>query len=161
VERVDVSSNNISISNLEEQLNSIETQYTSSNLVIYVPKDEHEKFFNNLCQLYLDASVQERRLILKAVADKKGILNAMLGHIYQSAEQLRLTGDRRWLQIGLVAKVIEQGNYDPRDLLLALAELYVTAEEVGLDPQHEFEVIGRMADFDNYAVVKSRRRRPK
>lgn len=153
----------IDLDNLLDQLEVIEGQCSSSSLVIYAPKDEHEWFFNSLCRIYLDASCRERRSIRSAVTGKKGVLNCLLGYVYESAEQVRVTRDKRWLQIGLAAAVIQQGGYDQRDYLLALAELYVTAEEVGLEPQLEVEAIGGgiPTSFDRYAVVRSRRKRIK
>ena len=46
---------------------------------------------------------------------------------------------------------------DYRDLLLVLAELYVVAEECGLDPNPAFQDIAGKSDFSTAAVVKSRR----
>jgi len=122
------------LDDLKDRLKAIEAQCPSSSLVIYAPKDEHEPFFDDLCQIYLEASARERWAIRCAVAGKKGVLNCLLGHVYKSAERVRATRDKQWLQIGLAAAAIQQGGYDQRDFLLALAELYVTAEEVGLDP---------------------------
>lgn len=157
------SDTNINLNDLKNQLEAIEKQCSSSNLVIHVPMQRHEQFFNDLCQIYLDAPSQERWLIRNAVADKKGILNCLLGYVYESAKRVRATRDRRWLQIGLAAAAIQKGGYDPRDFLLALAELYVTAEEVGLDPKTEFEALGGRipANFHTHAVVRSRRKRPR
>ena len=154
---------NANLDHLRDQLKAIEGQYPSSALVIYTPMQEHKQFFEDLCRIYLDASCQERHLIRDALAGKKGVLNCLLGYVYESAEQVRATRNRRWLQIGLAAAAIQEGSYDYRDFLLALAELYVTAEEVGIDPKPEFEAIGSgiPADFHTYAVVKSRRERLK
>ena len=155
------SDTSINLNDIRDQLEAIEKQCPSSNLVIYTPRQEHKQFFNDLCQIYLDAPYRERSLIRDAAADKKGVLNCLLGHVYESAKQVRATRDRRWLQIGLAAAAIQKGGYDYRDFLLALAELYVTAEEVGIDPKPEFEALGDgiPADFHTYAVVRSRRGR--
>jgi len=157
------SDTSINLNDIRDQLEAIEKQCPSSSLVIYAPMQEHKQFFNDLCQIYLDAPYRERWLIRDAVADKKGVLNCLLGHVYESAKQVRATRNRRWLQIGLAAASIQKGGYDYRDFLLALAELYVTAEEVGIDPKPEFEAIGSgiPADFYTYAVVRSRRERPR
>lgn len=157
------SDTSINLNDIKNQLEAIEKQCHSSSLVIYVPMQEHEQFFNDLCQIYLDAPSRERWLIRDAVADKKGILNCLLGYVYESAKRVRATRNRRWLRIGLAAAAIQQGGYDPRDFLLALAELYVTAEEVGIDPKPEFEALGAgiPADFHTHAVVRSRRKRPR
>jgi hypothetical protein len=68
------------------------------------------------------------------------------------------------LRIGAAAAAIQSGrsvNY--RGFLLALAELCVTAEEVGLDPDAEFWAVGGAipSDFHTYAVVRNRRREDK
>jgi len=154
---------NAGLSCLMDRLEAVGEQCPSSTLAIYPPMEEHEQFFNDLCRIYVDASHQERRLIRDAVADKEGILNCLLGYVYESARQVRVTRDRSWLRIGLAAAAIQVGGYDYRDFLLALAELYVTAEEVGIDPEPEFEAMGAgiPADFHTYAVVRSRRARPK
>ena len=90
----------------------------------------------------------------------KGILNHLLGYVRQAAERLRARGEASWLRIGLAAAAMQQGGYDPRDVLLAQAELYVTAEEVGLDPRPAVEAIGGVpSNFETYAVVRSRRDR--
>ena len=151
----------ISFDHLRGQLDAVEEQYSSSALVIYKPMQEHKQFFRDLCRIYFDASRRERRLIRDALADKKGVLNCLLGYVYESAEQVRATGNMCWLQVGLAAAALQEGGYDYRDFLLALAELYVTAEEVGIDPKPDFEAMGGgiTADFDRYAVVKSRRGR--
>ena len=155
------SDTNTTLDDLKDRLKAVEAQCPSSPLVIYAPKDEHEQFFDELCRIYLDASTRERRAIRDAAAGKKGVLNCLLGHVYKSAERVRATGDKQWLQIGLAAAAIQQNGYDHRDFLLALAELYVAAEEVGLDPKLEFQAIGGgiPADFYRYAVVRSRRGR--
>jgi len=151
----------ISFDHLRGQLEVVEEQCSSSALVIYKPMQAHKPFFRDLCRIYFDASRRERRLIRDALADKKGVLNCLLGYVYESAEQVRATGNRCWLQVGLAAASLQEGGYDYRDFLLALAELYVIAEEVGIDPKPEFEAMGGgiPADFDRYAVVKSRRGR--
>ena len=151
----------IGFNEIRDQLEAIEKRYTSSSLVIYMPLQEHKKFFNDLCQIYLDATDRERWLIRDAVADKKGVLNCLLGHVYESAKQVLATRNKHWLQIGLAAASIQKGGYDYRDFLLALTELYVTAKEVGIDPKPEFKAIGSgiPADFHKYAVVRARLKR--
>jgi hypothetical protein len=57
---------------------------------------------------------------------------------------------------------MQSGQLDYRDVLLALADLYVSVEEAGLDPESEFEALGIQLpeNFHTYAVVRSRRSRP-
>lgn len=152
----------IKLNGIKDQLKTIEKQcHSSSSLVIYAPKQEHRQFFDDLCQIYLDAPKRERWLIRDAVSGRKGVSNCLLGYVYESAKQVRSTGNRRWLRIGLAAAAIQTGSNDYRDSLMALAELFVTAEEAGIDPNPDFEGIGGgiPADFHKHAVVKGRRKR--
>jgi hypothetical protein len=163
---------------LETQLEVLEGECPSSNLVIYRPVEEQGQFFDHLCQIYLAASQEQRARIRTVVSDKRGILNHLLGHVYQSARQIHSTADRQRLRIGLAAASIENCSSDYRDFLLALAELYVTAEAAGLNPRPEFKAVAAMssretprggttpvssmlARFHTYAVLKERRGRRK
>ena len=149
----------INFDDLHHQLEAIEEQSHYSTLAIYRPSEEHKPFYINLCQTYLDAPYEQRTLIRDAVSDRKGILNRLLGFVYEAAEQVRATKDVYWLRMGLAAAAIENSRLDWRDSLTAMAELYVTAEEVGIDPKPEFEAAGGgvPANFHTYAVVGSRR----
>ena len=88
-------------------------------------------------------------------------MNQLLGIVYSSAEQLRATQDVKWLRTRAAAASMQGGHLDYRDFLLALADLYVSAEEAGLDPESEFEAmgVGLPEDFHTYAVVRGRRSR--
>jgi hypothetical protein len=159
-----VRSSNVSLNDLLDQLKAIEDQCPSSSLIIYTPAQEHEQIFAGLCQAYLEGSYRERQAIRDAVANKKEVLNCFLGYLHQSAERVRETRDLRWLRIGLAAAAIQQNNYAYfYDFLLALAKLYVSAEEAGIDPKPEFEAMGSdiPEDFHSYAVVEETRRRMK
>ena len=163
---------------LETQLEALEGECPSSNLVIYRPSEDQGQFFDHLCQIYLAASHEERARIRTAVSDKRGILNRLLGHVYRSARQIHSAADRQWLRIGLAAASIENCSSDYRDFLLALAELYVTAEAAGLNPRSDFKAVAAMssretprggttpvssmlARFHTYGVLKERRGRQK
>src|SRR5437763_12610434 len=80
-----------------------------------------------------------------------GAVQAMLGSVIRAYCQLRATRDRAWLTLGLAGASIENSRRDYRDLLLALAELYVAAEESGLDPQPEFARIATLSDGEKPA----------
>jgi hypothetical protein len=142
-------------------LEILEEQAVHSSLTYYEPTDEGQQPFDRVLQVYLQASDKQRKLIRSAVGDKEGVLNQMLWYVYKSAEQMRVTKDVSWLRIGAAAAAIQSGrSVDYRDFLLALAELYVTAEEAGLDLDAEFRAVGGAipSDFHTYAVVSSRLR---
>jgi hypothetical protein len=148
----------IEFDDLRKQLEAIEEQCASSNLVIYQPSEEHEQFFKDLCRLYLDASPKQRARLRSAVSDKPGILNHLLGYVYKSAEQIHSVKDKEWLRIGLAAASLENCGSDYRDSLLALAELYVAAEVASINPRSEFKVVAGLTNFHTYAVLKERQR---
>jgi len=156
-----VTSENASLVDLLDQIEAIADQCPSSSLIIYTPTREQEPIFEGLCQAYLEGSYWQRKSIRDAIVGKKGVSNGFLGYVHQSAERVHETGDRYWLRVGLAAAAIQEGSYDVRDFLLALAKLYVSAEEAGIDPQAAFETIGSgiPEDFHRYAVVREMRER--
>ncbi len=147
--------------NLEGWLADMEEQATDSPLVYSLPDKAGQRSLQALCQGYVRASKKQRAVIRSAVSDKRGIQNQLIAYVHKSAEHLRATRDVEWLRIGAAAVALQGGGLDYRDFLLALAELYVTAEEVGLNPEVEFAAvsIGLPDKFHTYAVVKSRRGR--
>ena len=139
----------------------------------YDPYQPLYALFDQLCPYYLEAMPQERTEIRAAASDKAGVLSALLGYVYTSASRLQSSADREWLRKGLAAASIENCSVDYRDVLLALAELYVAAEKVGIDPKPHFAAVAELsssdtprggmtpvremlADFHSYAVLKER-----
>jgi hypothetical protein len=144
----------------------------------YDPYRPMYELFDQLGPAYLAASPRERAGIRGAVSIKRGVLSALLGYVYRAADQLRDCGDREWLRRGLAAASIENCSVDYRDLLLALAELYVAAEEVGIKPRSEFKAVSALsstkrprggntpvsdllARFHGYGALRERRGRRK
>jgi hypothetical protein len=117
-------------------------------LAQYEPFKDMSEFFDRLCPAYLDATPQERAEIRAAVRDKSGVAGALLGYVYRSASRLKSPSDREWLRLGLAAVSIEDCCRDYRDVLLALAELYVAAEEAGLRPQPEFTAVAKLSSSE-------------
>jgi hypothetical protein len=150
-----------SIRRLLDQVCALEKEYPYSSLLINIPESpKTEQLFHDLCErAILDDTGQERYWMHEAIKDKKGLLSCFLGYIYTAADKLRETKDLHWLHVGLGASILQDGYPDRRDYLLAMAELYITAEEAGLDPRPAFELIGYKngSDFGDLAVVKSQR----
>jgi hypothetical protein len=144
------------LDDLLSQLPLIEQRSPRSAIEIYGPSDEHARFYHDLCRTYLVAPYLQRVQIADAVRGKPGVLNNLLGYVYEAAQHVRETRGNDWLQIGLAAAAMRGDGPDYRDFFLALAELYVAAEEAGLDPRAEFAAIGGgvPADFHTYAVLK-------
>ncbi len=161
--------------NLLQQLDEIETQSPHDALTLYQPGTQTEPFFFRMCEAYRAASNDQREQIRLALDNKPGVRNNLLGYVYTAAQHLHSSDDRRWLQIGLAAASLENCSTDYRDFLLALANLFVTAERVGIDPRSEFEAAAHwsststprggyipvgsvLTDFHTYTVVESVRR---
>jgi hypothetical protein len=152
---------NFHADNLDDWLEALEERAPYSPLAYYTSSQEDQQSLNAFCQHYFRASKQQRALIRSAVHNKKGVLNQLMACVHQAAERLQATKDTAWLEIGAAAAALLGGQLDYRDFLLALAELYVMAEEAGLDPDPVFEAVGGgiPSDFHTYAVVRRRRAR--
>ena len=117
----------------------------------YDPYEEMYELFDRLCPAYLDAAPGQRAEIRDAVSDKGGVLSALIGYVYRAVRRIRTPADIEWLRLALAAVSIENCSKDYRDLLLALAELYVAAEEAGIDPRAEFRAVARRSSKEKPA----------
>ncbi len=151
-----------SLQPLLDQLKSLVGDYPYSTLLINVPSSiDTQDLFSELCLRALrEPKPHDRLWILETLKGKTGLSSAFLGYMYTAADKLRETKDIRWLEVGLGASILQDGYPDWRDYILALANLYVTAEEAGLDPRPAFTLIGygKDDDFGQHAVVIERRR---
>jgi hypothetical protein len=144
----------------------------------YDPYQAIYALLDELCPAYLAASADQRAAVRAAASDKKGVLSALLGYAYRAAKRIQSPEDREWLLRGLAAISIENCARDYRDVLLALAELYVTAEEAGIKPGSDFRAVSRLssaekprggdtpvkkmlANFRGYGALRERRKRGK
>ena len=151
-------------------------QIKEKQLAKYNPYQEIYELLDRLCPAYLDATPEQRAEIRAAASDKDGVLSGLLGYVYRAAERIRSESGREWLRRGLAAVSIENCRKDYRDVLLALAELYVAAEEMGINPRSDFKAVSRissrekprggetpvsamLANFHSYAALKERRAR--
>ena len=142
----------------------------------YDPYQAIYELLDELCPAYVEASAEQRAAMRAAVSEKDGVLSALLGYAYRAAGRIQSPEDREWLRRGLAAISIENCSKDYRDVLLALAELYVAAEEAGIRPATDFRAISRLssaekprggsasvremlANFRSYGVLRERRKR--
>ena len=142
----------------------------------YDPYQAIYELLDELCPAYLEASAEGRAAVRVAVNDKSGVLSALLGYAYRAAKRIQSPLDKEWLRRGLAAISIENCAKDYRDVLLALAELYVRAEEAGIRPRSDFTAVSRLssrelprggdkpmqgmlANFSRYGALRERRRR--
>ena len=144
----------------------------------YDPYQEIYILLDILCPAYLRASDEERANTRIAVSDKNGVLSALLGYTYRAAGRIHAPTDLESLQLGLAAVSIENCSKDYRDVLLALAELWVKAEEAGIRPGPAFRAIAKLSsaekprggdtclrkmlgNFQSYGALRERRKRSK
>jgi hypothetical protein len=169
------SDNSFRLDDWLQQLAATEDSFHDSTLVIYEPTDAQAELLYALCHAYWKVSPDECDQFRNAISDKPGVRNQLLGCVYQAVQHLHSSADHEWLRVGLAAASIENCSFDYRDFFLALAELFVTAERVGIDPHAEFSLATERAStikprggttpvsevlrgFHTYAVVASARR---
>ena len=133
--------------------------------------------FDRLCQSYLDIGSAERDRIRSVLENRTHVRAVLLGYVYACANRICSPHDVRYLRWGLAAVSIENCAQDYRDVLLALAEIWVVAEQAGLEPSAHFVAVAGMSskekprggstsvcemltDFHGYAVLAERRRSP-
>ena len=141
----------------------------------YDPYKEMYVFFGELCDFYLTAESGVQLVLRDRTAEKPGILHGLLGYVYRCADAVNAGAGQGALLLGLAAAAIENCARDARDSMLALAELYLAAEDQGLDPGKAFQNAARFADnhkpaggslsmsemlpaFHGYGVVNERRK---
>lgn len=107
-------------------------------------------------QAYTKTDQGERKHIEDAIRHKNGILNRYLELVPLLAEYLRHTGEKGWLDSRLMAGRQQGGRLDIRDFYLALAELYVAADETGIDAERKFATTGGAIppDFGKYKETR-------
>ena len=141
-------------------LHTLEDRWSGSALGFPAPSGEDGEFLWDLCDYYVGATDERRRALQDAVVERPGVQGRLLGCVYAAAEHVREMGDRTWVIRGFAAAALRRGSPLDRDYLLGLADLYVSAEEAGFEPQVELQAADLTipADFETYAVVRSRRR---
>jgi len=102
------------------------------------PRRELNQAIDQLCQLYLEGSQNQRDKIRSLLGNNSAVLHDLWGYIARAAEQVRGGGGMAWLRTGLAVVAMEDLRADHHDTLHGLGELYVAAEKAGLDPQKQF-----------------------
>jgi hypothetical protein len=139
--------------------------------------DPHPELFQvleRLCSCYVACDFDTRAEIRAFVAQRKRLGELVWNYANYQATRLKDSGDSSILRVALVAVSIENCGYDYRDTLTTLADLFVSAEEVGIDPKPVFQAVadlstdaptpggcdslaGILRDFESYAVLGARR----
>ena len=164
-----------SLSNLVQRLLALEPELGHSTLAFYEPTGDVAQLVQDVCDAYLIATPAECAIVRVALSQSPSVLNHLMGYAYHAGQTLEATGQREWLRRGLAAISIENCRYDYRDVLLALADLYLAAEAAGLDPQSDFVAVATLsaqefsrggmtpvskmlAEFHTYNVLQSQRK---
>jgi hypothetical protein len=140
--------------------------------------DRHPQLFpvfEQICSKYLSCDSTSRGGIRARVAERQGLGALIRSYADYLAAQIHHSQDMPKLQLALAAVLIENCGSDYRDTLTSLADLYVRAEEVGIEPKLVFQSASLLAtdsstlggcqslaqmlrEFESYPVVDERRR---
>jgi len=143
------------------------------------PHVELNRLIEEVCLIYLGADASQRGEIRTYVAQRRELGSLAWAFANRVAvTRIHSPQDAAQVKLGLAAIAIENCGSDYRDTLMSLADLYVRAEEVGLDPKPIFGAVAElsttektrggleslaqtMREFENYAVLAERRARKK
>ena len=129
------------LADFQRELTAIREQ----RLAKYDPGADIEPILERMCAEYLTASQAERERCRAAVSDKDAVQSFLLGYVASCADRIRCPEDLGPLRRGLAAASIENCATDYRDVLVALAKLFVCAERAGIDPVPHFREVGRLS----------------
>gem|GEM_PF-6093059 len=119
------------------------------------------------CKLFLEADVEEQERLIDRAAQPRRLY---AGTISNYANSIKTKGDIAQLREGLAAAVLLDRHDDYRDILMAMASLWVAAARADIDPRPYFQAaaltahIGdpnntgstrhMLANFHKYAIFK-------
>ena len=139
---------------------------------------ELSSFLDDHSELYFTATPEECQKIRDSIGINREFEDFLLSYAQEIANRIRSVDDVILLKRGLVALSLENAGRDDRDTLITLADLYVSAERVGIDPKPLFMGMAEISskerprggstpvseilkNFDTYAVVQERRSKGK
>lgn len=96
---------------------------------------------DTLCNMYLNGTPAQCERIRNIVVDKREVLAALNSYIYRALEKFEATNDVQWLNLGLASVGIEDLQFDYRDTLVALGELFLAATRAGINPLPLFQKV--------------------
>jgi hypothetical protein len=116
--------------------------------------------FDELCQLYLEASPKQRHQLPKMVAPENSTegdyRRAFLVYEYMRrvSDRINSNEDVQPLRLGLAAAAIAEEGIDYRDVLTSLALLHQAATRAGIDPSPHFKQVADMARPETQARIR-------
>jgi hypothetical protein len=141
---------------IEKLLDELDKRCPRNTLQYFLPSQRDEPLFYEICSYYLSSSPEEKDYICSKLKELDGLTNSLLGYAFQCIKYLKKTKDEKWLKIGVCAATLAELKQDYRDVLMHLAELYVTAEELNLNPDPVFKEM-KLKNFKESAIVRERR----
>lgn len=120
-----------------------------------VNRKENQPLFEELFEIYRNASASERSLMTKFVKSRVDLSYKLVHWIPPFKE----TDPKRYLELRLTSVVIRDGVPDFRDDLLRLVYLWDFAEENGINAEKLFKGINEMADSHLFHQVMDPNRR--
>jgi len=116
-------------------------------------------FLDQNYQVYIDAMDEERVEIRKIINEseyptpKGGKFHFLEDLLFNytndwALKNLKETGDKIWLARGLVSISMEDCGIDYRDTITQLSYLYIAAQEMGIEPEAEFQSIAKISSAE-------------
>jgi hypothetical protein len=103
------------------------------------PYVELHVLFAQLCQAYLDGDDERRTRIRTFVSERSKRGQLLWRFANRLARQVQTSGDAGFVTTALAAIAIDNCSANYRDTLMTLADLFVAAEQAGLEPRQLFE----------------------
>ena len=164
-------------------ISSIEFKNVARNIDEFTKKQQSEndlpgridKFLDNNYSVYLESSPEDCQNIRTSFYGNRDFENFLFGYTRRAVSQLQTSGEEIWLWRGLVSTSLENCGIDYRDTLICLAELFVTAENHGIDAKGSFQKVAWrssqekprgvptpvaqvLMNFESYAILEERRK---
>jgi hypothetical protein len=108
--------------------------------------DRLSSLLDELCSIYLKAGEDQRIRIRAVFDDKESVLKYLHSYIANKTRRLRLSGEKKWLRLGLAAASICDQRVDWRDLMICLGHLYMVARDAGFRPGYQFRAVARISN---------------
>ncbi|HEY9059394.1 MAG TPA: hypothetical protein VIO64_02650 [Pseudobacteroides sp.] len=107
------------------------------------------ELIDKLCVLYIDNSDAQREYVRKQIQSNNVVMSYLFTYAYFVAEKLQV-GEFINAKKGFVALIIENGNFDYRDTLTALSDIYISAEEKGINVKKLIAEVYPIASKDEF-----------
>jgi hypothetical protein len=109
------------------------------------PRPKLFQLSKQLCSAYLNCDSDERAEIRDFVAQRECLRVCLCRYARHLIPQINSSEAIHTLRIALAALSIENCSFDFRDTLTTIADLHVSAEQVGIDAKPIFEAIGQLS----------------